>query len=154
LKRKGSFYLAVFFALLGLFGVLQSLNFHYREAMALPTILSSIILIISIIEIIKELRNKPVLSDSEAIAISRAGEEKTKTRPVYWLSGWMMVFVFISWFFGFLIAIPLFACSYLKWRRRSWLISISFAVISLAIIYSVFEVGLKTELYRGWLFAR
>jgi hypothetical protein len=154
LKRKGSFYLAVFFALLGLFGVLQSLTFHYWEAMALPMILSSIILIVSIVEIIKELRNRPVLFSRKASALSRAGEEKTDIRSVYWLWGWMIVFAFITYVFGFLIAIPVFAFSYLKWQRRSWLVSTSFAVISLAIIYSLFEVGLKTELFRGWLFAQ
>jgi hypothetical protein len=152
LKRTGSFYLAIFFALLGLAGVLLSLTFHYWEALLLPLLLSSIILIVAIYEIIKELRRKPVSPDSKSSSPDARQKTPTALRPVYWLVGWILAFVAMSWIFGFLISIPLFACSYLKWRRRSWLVSIAFAVIALAVIYVVFEVALKTEVNRGLLF--
>jgi hypothetical protein len=152
LKMKGSFYLAVFFALLGLIGVLLSLTFHYLEAMTLPLALSVVILIVSIIEIIKELRHGSTPVDGLIKPALKMNEGKTSTRSVFWLVGWMIAFAVICWVFGFLIAIPAFGFSYLMWRRRSWLVSAAFALIALAIIYLGFEVALKAELYRGWFF--
>ena len=151
MKRKGSFYLAIFFGLLGLFGIVQSLTFRYWEAMTLPLTLSSLIFVTAIIEVAKELRNKPT-RPVKIEAISVPHKEETDIGSVYRLLGWVVSFIACIWIFGFLIAIPLFAFSYLKWRNRSWLVSVTFAVSSIAIIFLAFEVALKTELYRGLIF--
>jgi hypothetical protein len=152
LKRTGSFYVGVCFAVLGLIGVLMSLTFHYWEAMSLPLCLSIIILIAAIFEIRKELRSKSGFSDIKLGVSATKDKTKTDIRSVYLLLGWILAFVAVSWVFGFLIAIPVFSFSYLKWRKRSWLVSLAFALIALTTIYLVLEVGLKSELYRGWLF--
>jgi len=52
---------------------------------------------------------------------------------------------------GFLIAIPLFILSYMKWLGTGWRVAITFTLIIPAIIYSAFEVGLHIDLYRGLL---
>ena len=58
MKIKGSLFVAVFFLLLGLFGIIQSLTFRYWESMVLPLAISSLIFILAAVEVGKELRRQ------------------------------------------------------------------------------------------------
>lgn len=150
--KKGSFYMALFFAILGLSGIIQSLTFRYWEAMILPAALSCMIFIAAIVEIVKELVNKPALGKDETKTYFTRDSVRAEARSAFWLIGWISAFMIAIWFFGFLIAVPLYSSSYLKWRKRNWLVAVMFALSADTIIYFVFEVVLRTELYRGLIF--
>jgi ABC-type antimicrobial peptide transport system permease subunit len=66
--------------------------------------------------------------------------------------GWSAGFCLALYLLGFYISIPIFACAYLKLRRRSWLVAVIFAVALLAFSYAVFAIGLKVPLYKGLIF--
>ena len=152
MKLKGNFYVAVFLLLLGLFGIIQSLTFRYWESMVLPLAISSLILILSAVEVGRELRRQ----DKRETATEEAPRTETRSRvEIHRFSlvlGWAAAFMLGTYFFGFRIAVPLFAFSYLIWRGRSWIIATVFAVVMLAFIFGVFELGLKAPLFKGLIF--
>jgi hypothetical protein len=153
LKIKGNLLFAIFFMILGLAGIIQSLKFQYWEAITLPLALSSVISLGAAIEIIKILSKKPLSTETQLESEVAHPASVTKINPAIALMVWVAVFMLAVWTFGFLIVIPLFAFAYLKWRKRSWFVSISFAIIAVIIVYLVFELALRSELYRGLIFS-
>jgi hypothetical protein len=152
LKRRGSFYISVFFTLLGLAGIIQSLTFRYWEAMILPLILSILIFIAAAIEMIKEIAAGDRAVGQTDSTPGKLNGSKSLTCSAILLPVWAGAFVLTIWLFGFLIAIPLFAFSYLKWRKRSWLISGLFAFLATVIPYLLFDIAINAPLYRGLVF--
>jgi len=53
---------------------------------------------------------------------------------------------------GFIIATPLFSLSYLKLNGRRWPLSIGVAAALTILLYAIFVVGLKINLYPGLIF--
>lgn len=150
MKLKGSFWVALFFLALGLFGIAQSLTFGYWESMVLPLTISSIIFILAAVEVARELPRR-----REAPAARKTAEDsetKAENRRFGLIFGWSAGFCLAVYLIGFYISIPIFAFAYLKWRRRSWLVAAIFAVALLAFSYAVFALGLKAPLYKGLIF--
>jgi hypothetical protein len=150
MKLKGSFWVALFFLALGLFGIIQSLTFRYWESMTLPLAVSIIIFILAAVELVREL-----LRRREAAAARETAEDsktKAENRRLGLIFGWSAGFCLAVYLLGFYISIPIFAFAYLKWRRRSWLVAVIFAVVLLAFSYAVFAIGLKAPLYKGLAF--
>jgi len=144
MKLKGSFWVAVFFLALGIFGVSQSLTFGYWESMVLPLGISIVISVLAAVEVAREL-----LKRREA---AEKSQPKIESRRLFLVLGWAAGFCLATYLFGFYIAIPTFAFAYLKWRKRSWLVALIFAVALLAFSYLVFAIGLKVPLYKGLVF--
>ena len=152
MKIKGSLGVAIFFLLLGTFGIVQSLTFRYWESMVLPLAISGPIFILAAVEVGKELRRR---DDRETAVEGKPDTEsknKIEIRRLGFVFGWAASFSLAIYLLGFHIAVPLFAFAYLKWRGRSWLIASIFAVAMLAFTYGVFELGLKAPLYKGLVF--
>ena len=149
MKLKGSFWVAAFFLALGIFGITQSLTFRYWESMVLPLGISIIISILAAVEVIRELLKRRKAAAEET---AEKSEPKIERRRLFLTLGWVAGFCLAVYLFGFYISIPTFAFGYLKWRRRSWLVALIFAVAILAFSYLVFAVGLKVPLYRGLVF--
>ncbi len=152
MKIKGSLYVAIFFLLLGLFGIVHSLTFHYWESTVLPLATSSLIFILAAVEVGRELYRR----DKAETAMEDNRQTGTKNRfqisRLGSVFGWAAGFSLVIYLLGFHIAVPLFAFFYLKWRGRSWLTAIIFAVVVLAFVYGVFELGLKAPLFKGLIF--
>jgi hypothetical protein len=151
-KLKGSFWVALFFLLVGLFGIIQSLGFRYWESMALPLGISSVIFILAAVEVTRELRRR---DKEEAAPEGKPGSRmkgKLDMRKLGVMFGWAAGFCLAIYLLGFYIAIPIFAFSYLKWRGRGWLVAVIFAIALLAFSYAVFSIGLKVPLYKGLIF--
>ena len=152
MKLKGSFWVAVFFLALGIFGIIQSLTFRYWESMILPLAISIIIFILAAVEVARELRRR---GEGEAATEKKPGsgiKDKFDARRLGVVFGWAASFCLAIYLVGFYISIPVFAFAYLKWRRRSWLVAVIFAVALLAFSYAVFAIGLKVPLYKGLIF--
>ena len=117
--------------------------------MTLPLMMSSVIFVLAIVELIKDFRRQ---ADTQA-ASEASAESRTSTR-VEWQRfgvalGWMIGFAIVIYLAGFIIATPLFLVFYLKRQGRGWLMVALVAVVTTAVIYSIFEIGLKAPLYRG-----
>jgi di/tricarboxylate transporter len=152
MRIKGSLLVAVCVLLLGIFGVVQSLTFHYWESTVLPLAVSSLIIVLAIIETGKELRfryREPAAPEQDNRKDAR---DRPETKRLVLALGWVAGFSLVIVLLGFYIAIPVFIFSYLKWRGRSWLVAAVFAVAVLAFIYGIFEFGLKVPLFKGIIF--
>jgi len=152
MKIRGSLYVAAFFLLLGLFGIIQSLTFRYWESMVLPLAMSSIIFILAAVEVGKELRRQDNKGAATEKVTGKESKDSIEVRRLGLVFGWAAGFSLTIYLLGFYIATPVFAFAYLKWRGRSWLTAIIFAIAMLAFIYPVFDIGLKAALYRGLIF--
>jgi|WetSurMetagenome_2_1015567.scaffolds.fasta_scaffold445940_2 hypothetical protein len=151
MKIKGSLIAAIFFLALGLFGIIQSLTFHFWESMALPLALSVVITIAASIEVVRELHRR----SNRAATTETSGKDNNndgKTRRLWTVLGWVAGLITAIYLLGFYIAVPIFCLSYLKVNGRSWLATIIFTVVMVAFLYGIFELGLKAQLYRGFLF--
>lgn len=152
MKIKGSFWVALFFLLLGLFGIIQSLTFRYWESMVMPLAISGLIFIMASVEAGKELHHQ---SKREELSLEKTSEEsksKVEIKRFGLVFGWTAGLCLAIYLLGFYIAVPIFAFAYLKWRGRSWLTAIIFAIAILVFIYIVFNIGLKSPLYKGLIF--
>jgi peptidoglycan/LPS O-acetylase OafA/YrhL len=152
MRVRGSLGIAVFFLLVGIFGVVQSLTFRYWESTVLPLATSGIILILAVVEVGKELRRR---DNGEAAAETEGGKEGKRSidiRKLGLVFGFVAAFSLAVYLLGFYIAIPLFSLAYLKWRGRSWLVAVVFAIAMLAFVYGVFVLGLKAPLFEGLVF--
>lgn len=153
MRLKGSFWLAVFFLALGLFGIVQSMTFRYWESMTLPLAVSIIISILAGIQVVREQRRRGE-EEEMAVAQEKAKDSQRKLDGKRFgiVFSWVAGFCLAIYLLGFYISIPAFAFAYLKWRRRSWLAAAIFAMALLAFSYAVFAIGLKAPLYKGLVF--
>jgi hypothetical protein len=150
MRLKSSFWFAVFFLALGLFGIIQSLTFGYWESMALPLFVSSAIFVLAAVEVAREWRVDK--GEKAAARTAKDSDTRAENRRLGLTFGWAAGFCLAIYLLGFYIAIPVFAFAYLKWRKRSWLAAVIFAVALLAFSYAVFAIGLKASLYKGLIF--
>jgi len=151
MKLKGSLLAAVFFLLLGLYGLIESLRFGPWESVALPAAVSGVIVIAAAVEVGRELRGwKPRGSLGALEPIAEMSREEARRLVV--VIGWTAAFILGTYLFGFRIAIPVFVFSYLKWRGRHWAVAVLFAAAMLGFAYGAFDIGLKAPLFRGIVF--
>ncbi|MDI7260714.1 MAG: tripartite tricarboxylate transporter TctB family protein [Thermodesulfobacteriota bacterium] len=90
------------------------------------------------------------ISADDQVKEKKWGLEKTKR-----LSGsifWILCFVASIFLLGFLTAIPLFTIIYMRFKRESWLLSLSCAAGLWLTVYLAFVVAAKTTLYEGLIF--
>jgi hypothetical protein len=150
MKVRGGLVVAAFFLLLGLYGLIQSLMFGPWESVALPAGVSGVIVVMAAIEAGRELRRREVRGTaSEQRTLTWSTEERRRLALVI---GWAAAFMLGIYLFGFHIAIPVFAFSYLKWRGWHWAVAVLFAAAALAFVYGAFEIGLKAQLFEGIVF--
>jgi hypothetical protein len=152
MKIKGSFWVAIFFLLLGIFGIVQSLTFRYWESMVLPLAISSLLFILAAVEVGKELLHRDNSKAAIEKKTGKGSQDKIEIRRFGWVFGWAAGFPLAIYLLGFHIAVPVFAFAYLKWKGRNWLTATVFAIAMLAFIYAVFEIGLKSPLFKGLIF--
>jgi hypothetical protein len=152
MRIKGSLLVAIFFLLLGIFGVVQSLSFGYWESTVLPLAVSSLIVVLATIETGKELYRQYKRQGTIEKKGGKENQDGFEIRRFGLAFGWVTGFSLTIVLLGFYIAIPVFTFAYLKWRGRSWLVATVFAIAMIAFIYGTFELGLKAPLFGGFIF--
>jgi hypothetical protein len=153
MRTKGSLFIALFFLVLGIYGLIQSLAFEYWESVALPAVVSGVIITMATIEVGKELYSlgkQGVITTELKLPIEKMG--KIELRRFILFTVWVAAFMLCIYLFGFRISIPVYAFLYLKWRGKHLLIAALFALAMLGFVYGVFEVGLKAALFQGIVF--
>jgi fatty acid desaturase len=156
IKPKSIFLIIIL--LLMLFSIGTSISFRRYEAMLAPLLLSITIFILGLIELVREMRTEdkvlqPSEEDEELPPSVVAGAVKGSEMGRFAVAlGWIGGFALGIYVIGFFLSILVFAVSYLKVRGRSWLSSAAFAVIFTAVLYAIFAVGFKAQLYRGLVF--
>ena len=127
-----------------------ALAMEHSSAKMIPLIIGSLSFGIAAIGLARVLWGK---TKPETIDETGGEEEATESWRQYLAVGALGVgFYLVIYLLGFFIAIALFIPSTMKFRGTSWLVTIIFTIITPAIIYGLFELALRVELYRGLLF--
>ena len=123
------------------------LSFGYApDARFLPLVIGIPGLLLSVAQLIKELRDRPDL-----VIIPEERRRETK------MFAWFITFVGGLVLFGFLYAGPALVAAYLYFSgRERWYTALGAALFALAILYGVFERFLGLPLFEGlvwqWIF--
>jgi hypothetical protein len=149
----------IFILLLMILTAGMALTFGNYEAMLAPLLISVCILVLGVIELIKEIRSKsetpPHPAEDEDVSltvVATAEGKKGEGRRFALALGWIGGFAFGIYILGFFLTILLFGFTYVRARGRNWLASTAFAVGLTLVLYFVFDVGFKAHLYRGLVF--
>ncbi|MFC1971835.1 tripartite tricarboxylate transporter permease [Chloroflexota bacterium] len=151
-RLGGSAYFYIVSLVFVLFLVLWSIfgmQWGYQSKL-LPIVIGSICALIAAMGLYNEIRN--------ARRGQRPGPEEEKSqlamakepwhgylRNMLWVVGFLTGIFFL----GYLISIPLFVLFYMKRLGAGWLTAIISAVLATGFLYTMFEVFLDLELYRG-----
>ena len=146
MKIKGNAYFLILILAVILLIVILSLTMKAFDSKLLPVLIGSVTFILAAMELVRELKSgKTVTEDKKATA--GVAERRGYLISSIWIGG----FFLIVYVLGFNIATALFVLTYMKKQGTGWLAAASFAVVTTAIIYGLFELILKVELYRGLL---
>jgi hypothetical protein len=154
--KSGSLFL-IFILLLMVFAAWEAIRFGHYEAMLAPLLLSLAILVLGTIELARELRSKDkrqqITEDEDLPPMVVAQHEGGSDMGRFGMAlGWIGGFAFGIYLFGFFLSTLFFAFLYLKVRGRGWLPTAGFAVGFTVLLYMIFQVGLRSQLYRGLVF--
>jgi hypothetical protein len=120
------------------------------EAASMPLIIGGVGAVLSLLQLVIELRASRSLAFEERVRLS-------KDLPVYL---WVWSFVGAVVAFGFVIAAPLMLVIYLRFRSREpWWLTLLLAAAMLGLLYGLFQrvlqvtlfEGLVTPIITGWL---
>lgn len=155
--KPKSFFLIFILLLVALTGGMAA-GFGRYEAMLAPLLLSICIFVLGVIELLRELRSKdkelqPIEDDEEIRpTVVSAADESGQVRRFFIALGWIGGFALGIYVFGFFLSSLLIAVGYLKVRGQSWLSAGIFALCFTGALYIVFEMGFRSNLYRGLVF--
>jgi hypothetical protein len=127
-----------------------SLTYEEMKMKLLPVTLSSLIFVLSVIQLWKDFR-KPQTREEPEIEAENKETEKREMRGDITGLAWLAGFSMATYLVGFLISIPLFIFIYLKAHCVSWLNSIIFSVTGILITYLLFVLVLKVDFFPGLL---
>lgn len=147
--RPGSYFL-IFLILVAVMFTVLSLGFPVLEAKLVALIFGPTVIILGVIQLLRESLGKEKVETVETEGqLPQEMEAGTILRRCGNLAAWLGGLAVIIYLLGFLVAIPLYILSYLKWHGIKWLAAIITAALTTAIIYGVMEVFLKVTLWRG-----
>ena len=92
---------------------------------------------------VEQFRGSVHAETSSKIQARSAGREAS-------VFAWVGAIPALIYIFGFLMAVPLFLFLYLRWRsKEGWLLSITTAATSVALLYFLFIEMMRVPLYEG-----
>ena len=148
--KKGSVFFAVFILAFALFFCFQSLTYENLKTKLLPLVVSVVTLLLAGANLVNELAKRPKGKEDEESAEGKKKANKKESLRFYMTYfGWSLGLVLGIYLLGFLISIPIFISLFLTLHGQKFLKSASIAVLTTAILYAVFVLVFKTELYEG-----
>ena len=153
MRLKGSSYYLIVIMTAMLVIMISALTMKRVESRLLPLIIGGVVLALAGIRLWQEILAEAGSGTTVADAETDGGEEARESWRGYLPSGvWIVGFFLAVYLLGFMIAIPLFTFGYMKSHGVRWLISIILTTVVTVTEYSIFQVVLRVELYRGLLF--
>ena len=147
--KKGSFYFAIFVFALALFFFSLSLTFGAMKSKLLPLIVSSVALILAGIEVRIELLKRRSRQEGKESVDKGEKDRKDDLRLYVTYFAWMLGLIVGIYLLGFMISIPVFILSFLLSHGQRFSKSAFIAAFNTLIIYLIFVIIFKTELYEG-----
>lgn len=124
-------------------------SYSLLQAKIAPLLVCGLILILALVELIRELRG-------DQGRASDRGSPQAETMELYrdYLreAGWMAGFFIMIYLLGFLISIALFTAAYAKAHKAGWTIAIMVGLSMATLSYLLFSYLVDTELYPGLIY--
>ena len=153
-KLPGSSYSVILVAIAMLVVIGSALRLESFASKLLPLIIGSMVFLLAIIGLAREIRVGYSLKGTAVSASEGGTGEKKKNTGVLEYSGisaWILGYSLSIYLLGFLIATLVFVGAYMKRHGSNWFETVMTAVIFTAIIYAVFDLAFNTDLYKGQL---
>ena len=142
--KGGTYVLIVIIVVMAVCLVIAS-GYEYFQARLAPMLVGSVIIILCISELIKDLRAKPADPAKESVKVGTRDEFRGYQKE----AGWMVGFFLGIYLVGFLVAIAAFTAVYAKVHKARWTTSIILGVLTAGLSYFLFSYLVETELYPG-----
>lgn len=155
MKLKPSSYFAMALMLMMLVIIVAASTFRFRQAALLPFVFGGLVFVLSGVQLWRELSGREAggTKKKEKRASGEGDEQPTvKGGSLGMLALWILGFSAAIYLLGYLVALPLFLLSYVRWRGRSWVAAIVMAVALTGFLYGLFDLALGIKLYPGLIF--
>ena len=128
-------------------------GYPYLQAKLSVTASALIVLVLSLVQLARELRLKKVKRSASETEAARPDRDVSSGR--YALeAAWMAGFALTIYLLGFIIAIPLYICAYMKLHGTKWPVAVITGALMAAFSYGIFVLALEIKLYPGVLFEK
>ncbi|MDP2268398.1 MAG: tripartite tricarboxylate transporter TctB family protein [Deltaproteobacteria bacterium] len=133
--------------------LIAAFNFPYLQAKLSVIFAGGVVFILALVQLVRELGpRKKQTPEPEADRKAPGREESGRTYLLE--AAWFMGFGLTIYLLGFLIAIPLYTCAYMKSHGTRWPPSIMTGVFMAAFCYIIFVLVLEMKLYPGIILMR
>ena len=129
--------------------LVMSLRMDYFESKFLPFLVASVVFVLAGAGLARQVL---VSKRRDVVAEKGEGKEAGEWRRLLVNSAWVIAFMVAIYVLGFIIAMPLFILSYMKWLGTRWRVAAVSAVVASGVVYVIFQLALGIVLYRGLLF--
>ena len=130
--------------------IFWSLTYPALETKLLPIIFCTTVLVLAVAELWREGRGEKGAKNTSAERT--AGPVKEAVSNHIKIAAWVVGLFLGIYLLGFFVAIPVFIFLYLCLHGKRWIVAIGLAALMEAVIYGLFTVALRIDLYRGLLF--
>ncbi|MBI4320881.1 MAG: tripartite tricarboxylate transporter TctB family protein [Chloroflexi bacterium] len=150
MELSGRVYLAIAIAIAMLAMTIVSLREASLEAKLLPVVIGTVVFLLAIVELSSALMHRRKSGASVPEDELTEGSIARVSLRAYLVSyAWVIGFVLGIYLLGFVIAIPLMIVAYMRRHGATWVAGVATAILTVALLYSVFDLALRIGLYRG-----
>ena len=149
-KLNAGEYVLISIMVVMLAAIIELLRFKSFSTKIMPIVVSGSVFVLAAVQLWLEMRAKGSTDSVAADAESHREEEnKPAGRQYLTIAAWLAGFAISIYLIGFYLGSFLLILSYMKRNGSKWVGSIFLAVLSTAIMYTVFEVFLTAGLHPG-----
>lgn len=152
MKIKSSLYPILFVLACALAVIGISLTYPRLDLKLFPIMVSGIVVILAVIQAAKELQSGSKNGGETEPGVEGGGTERPERRRCMLIGAWVLGLILAVSLVGVIGGIFLFVLCYLKSVGHGWRLSLGAATTFTGLIYIVFVLALRLELYRGLLF--
>jgi|TARA_B100000315_G_scaffold217695_1_gene218487 hypothetical protein len=149
---SGSQWSLIVIIILMLIAVVSSMNLEFFASKLLPVLISTVILILAVIALVLEIKaGRRLGAPASGGETEVEGGTGAEAMIFLGMAAWIFGLALSIYLVGFMISIFLFVGAYMKRHGSNWFSVIITAGIFTGVIHVVFDLALKTDLYKGQL---
>ena len=126
-------------------------GYPYLQAKLSLLFSGTLVFFLALVQLARELKHKKHRTNEKGVEHKKLGHDASVVQ--YGLEfSWMVGFGLTIYLLGFIVAIPVFVCAYMKSHEVRWRASIITGMLISAFCYVVFVLVLEREMYPGKIF--
>ncbi len=148
---KANAVIPLFLVVLMAAAISVAFGYPYLQAKLSVLFAAGIVFILAWVQLVREVRRKEGPPRDEETVEGGTGRQ-AKAAEYIVETAWMVGFALAIYFAGFLVAIPVFACFYMKSHGTKWSVAAVTAVLLDLFCYIIFIWVLDMRIYPGRIF--